>query len=850
MPVLPPNSVFPNNYDTDNTLYMVYNTTESVITQVLNIADSQIFIKPVEANEDEIWAENGFANISGELIYYGSVLKNGNDKVYKLTNCIRNLGGRPPQYNSANTDIRSFVMAEHHNQLARGLVNTENFIGITNSTDKSTVDWRIRYLINQPNITDDFGCPEVNFIFIILSEDPLFGTTIEFELEILGVYDNFILEFGDGTSTITDLTGTHVYPPNSTIDPTVTVNSSSCQTVNSDVSRTFASETLVQVLPQDLTVVIDSIPEIPPIVVDFEPNIAADITLPPIVFPCLDIGPFGPISIPSTIVLDPPVVIPSTITFNNVPIIPSTISVSPFSIVVSGDRYIDLVCIPVAGTKGFFVAGANSSNQAIDLATKITYSNDVVVGVPSANITGSARFGAAACADGTAGYIAGGYTSQAVTSFYKTIFETETTVTSTSVLSQPRYYLTAVSGENKKGYYAGGLAGSSVSTVVDVIEFSTGSMSVLTLPTGRARFAAVSLEAQKGYFCGGITGAAASNITDILVYSTSTWSSATSAYLKSSRTAMCGIDGNTLQGYFAGGSTNLTSTILKSIEKMNYSWDQTTVLSPAVLATGRSLPGGVGDRSSRGYIAGGLTGSASATVVTSIEKLSCVGDTISSMPGVLGSARCAMACFSQVFVDSSGGGTTPDGTDTGGGGTDGGGTDGGGTGGGGTGGGGNGGGGTGPTCGTCTWVAYQIGQSKGTPPVPIWDWKATNNCTSGCACTGKPAETFSRTKPADVITNCASGFAMTGNGYMPPQESYGVPTPQNFVASDQGYASIEERNSYFNEQKNKEIFTEPTPEIKVQENDFAKSVQQAFKSVKVRIKDEDLLPNIKDLLGD
>ena len=147
-------------------------------------------------------------------------------------------------------------------------------------------------------------------------------------------------------------------------------------------------------------------------------------------------------------------------------------------------------------------------------------------------------------------------------------------------------------------------------------------------------------------------------------------------------------------------------------------------------------------------------------------------------------------------------------------------------------------------------MAYNVGQSHGIPPTFIWDWKATNNCTSGCACTGKPAETSSRTKPADVITNCASGFAMTGNGYTPPQESYGVPTPQNFVASDQGYASIEERNSYFNEQKNKEIFTEPTPEIKVQENDFAKSVQQAFKSVKVRIKDEDLLPNIKDLLGD
>lgn len=821
MPILPPTSVYPVDYDTNSTLYRVYNTTETHITQQLLIGDTEIFIEPVEAGQPEIWADNGFATISGEAIYYGSVLKNVNNKVYKLENCIRNQGGNPPQYNPAQTEIRSFVMAEHHNELARSIVNTENFLGIDQSTIKSTLDWRIRYLVNQPNLTDDYGCPEVNFTFYTVSENPLTGTVINYELEIIGVYESFILEFGDGTSTSTDLSGTHSYPPNSTIDPIITVESSSCQTVNSDVARSLVNEGLVQFLPQDLNVTLDSIPDFDDILIEFEPNIAANINLPPIVFPCLDIGPFGPISIPSTITIDPPVVIPSTIVFNNPPVIPSTISVSPFSVVVSGDKYIDLVCIPIAGVKGFAIGGSNSSNVAVDRADKVTYVNDTFSQVPSANITGSARFGSAGCADGTYGYIAGGYSSAILSSFYRTQFSTEvTSAFSTVNLSSSTYYPSAISGQNTKGYFAGGITGSGgPSNKIDVLDFANSTISSLQMPTGRFQFGAITLEQQKGYFCGGSTGSTGVVTTDIISYADDTFSSPTTASLKSPRMSMSGIDGNTIQGYFVGGSASLTGAILKTIEKMNYSYDATTAITSSQLTTGRRLAGGISDQSSRGYIAGGLSGQAASTVQTSVERLSTTGDLISALQTGLSLGRAAMACISQNYVNPSD--TTGDGTTGGNGAGDG--TTGGGTTGGNT---------TGDIttggCGTCEWVAVTEFESTTVPPTYGGSWQiASNNCTGGCRCSGPPPNWSGRTAPANITTNCVSGFALTNNGYSIPEEAFITPTPDDFSFASHGYNAVTQ-----------------------QQNDFVKNVQQAFDSVKVRIKEETLLPNVKDLLGD
>ena len=142
----PPIPVYPKNYDTDRTLYLVYNTSETITTSDNHPWEANIEIYPVGADENEIWANNGYANISGELFYYGGVVKNNNGKVYKLTNCTRNLGGTKTKYNYAGSEVRGFVVSEHHNQLADAIIKTQNFIGFNFTTDQTTLDWRIRNL--------------------------------------------------------------------------------------------------------------------------------------------------------------------------------------------------------------------------------------------------------------------------------------------------------------------------------------------------------------------------------------------------------------------------------------------------------------------------------------------------------------------------------------------------------------------------------------------------------------------------------------------------------------------------------------------------------------------------------
>jgi len=121
----PPKVVYPLDYDTDRTLFKVYNTSETVLSANLEAWATTINIIPVELEKNEIWSDNGYVTISGELIYYDAVGKDSNGKINTLLNCIRNLGGQPPQYNLAGTDVRGFVLAEHHNQLARAIVNAE-----------------------------------------------------------------------------------------------------------------------------------------------------------------------------------------------------------------------------------------------------------------------------------------------------------------------------------------------------------------------------------------------------------------------------------------------------------------------------------------------------------------------------------------------------------------------------------------------------------------------------------------------------------------------------------------------------------------------------------------------------
>jgi hypothetical protein len=298
----PPVPVYPQAIDSDYTLYLVYDTTETRLAVDNSAWSQEIDIVPVAADKPEIWADNGFGNIEGELFYYDSVELNENGKVTKLKGCARQLGGDKTQFNKKGTWVRSYVVAEHHNQLVMGIMKTQNFIGYNFDPRRETLDWRIRNLQALEVIFDDFNCPDVNFTWNILENDPVRGVLAEYVLEITppGTISSFRLDFGDGEFTTSALSGQHRYAVNSRVDPVVRVANDKCQIIQTPIER---------INPAEPPAIADEVFEIPipefPTVPDFtfvpcevpEP----EINLPPLVVPCISIeGQVGPI--PSVIV--------------------------------------------------------------------------------------------------------------------------------------------------------------------------------------------------------------------------------------------------------------------------------------------------------------------------------------------------------------------------------------------------------------------------------------------------------------------------------------------------------------------------------------------------------------------
>jgi hypothetical protein len=238
MSSFPPNSIYPLAIDSDYTLLLVHNTSEAMLTADNEPWAEEISIKPVDNDKLEIWADNGFATIEGELFYYDAVGKDSNGKVNTLKRCARALGGDPTKRNFVGSMVRGFVVAEHHNTLVDGIVNTEKFIGYNFTTDQETLDWKIRNLQEIPIIFDDFGCPDVNFTFNIVSSNASSGTLTKYKIQTTGSFTQFTLSFGDGTSTTSLEEGTHTYAPNSIIDPVVTFANERCTIVQTAIQLT------------------------------------------------------------------------------------------------------------------------------------------------------------------------------------------------------------------------------------------------------------------------------------------------------------------------------------------------------------------------------------------------------------------------------------------------------------------------------------------------------------------------------------------------------------------------------------------------------------------------------------
>jgi hypothetical protein len=443
MAIILPQVVYPKFLDTDYTLYRVTNTAETILSQNFEAWAKNIFIVPVPSWQQEIWADNGFVTINGELIYYDAVTKDNNSgKVTVLRNCIRNVDGKKPKFAAAGNFVRGFVVAQHHNQLARTIANIENFLGTRNTTDKNSISWKLNYLNSQNYAGDDALCPQIIFTYTILPpEKDATCVTIAYNATIQGNYTNFAIYFGDGTSTNLSLSGTHTYTMNETIDPYIEVTGFTCDCIitnpirkyglepefspqlvdnggagggslNTNVGNTVATQSTTQIGqlggpdpagtgsgqegdplnpdnilqggfgggdggagggdpnldgggnsltfqndsgPTTVTpLVIPEIPSFPDFTLSVANTIDNQTQLPPFVFPTLDIGPFGPIDIPSQISLIQTAFIPSQISFLQTNKIPSIIdffnipAIPSFISIVSVDKIPEQIIIEPA----------------------------------------------------------------------------------------------------------------------------------------------------------------------------------------------------------------------------------------------------------------------------------------------------------------------------------------------------------------------------------------------------------------------------------------------------------------------------------------------------------------------
>lgn len=222
-----PQSVYPKGFDTNRTLYEVANFGETKLSQDLQAWATTINVEPVDRKE--IWSSNGFCTINGELIYYNSVAKNNySGKVIQLKDCIRNLNNSSPVLYKKNTPVRQFVVAQHHNALARSIANIQNFIGFENNTNNTTIESKIKKMSSIVNLGDDCECPQANFSYRVTNSDAVTGITISYSLVIYGKFDSFQIDFGDGSVTNTATFGTHVYAPNVQINPIVRIFNTVC----------------------------------------------------------------------------------------------------------------------------------------------------------------------------------------------------------------------------------------------------------------------------------------------------------------------------------------------------------------------------------------------------------------------------------------------------------------------------------------------------------------------------------------------------------------------------------------------------------------------------------------------
>ena len=308
------------------------------------------------------------------------------------------------------------------------------------------------------------------------------------------------------------------------------------------------------------------------------------------------------------------------------------------------------------GDKGYFAGGNGSTGSISVIADKLTYANDTTAAQTSANLSQARRNLAGCSGEGTKGYFVGGITGgSSVTTADKLTYFTDTTTSQTSAnLSQARHSLTGISQGTTKGYFAGGdtAGGAGAVATADKLTYAgdtTAAQTTANLSQARYDLAGCSGDSTKGYFAGGDTaGGAYVSTADKLIYSTDTTAAQGSANLSQARYGPAGISQGTTKGYFAGGGEGGLGLAVATADKLTYSTDITAAQTTANLSVARHSSAGISQGTTKGYFAGGFTGSSTRTVVA--DKLTYSTDTTAAQTSAnLSQARGGLAGVGQEY---------------------------------------------------------------------------------------------------------------------------------------------------------------------------------------------------------
>ena len=250
-----PEPHFPDMLDNDINLFHVFNTSESKINADFSVDDDIVYIEPRKWDENEKWHfYGGLINIEGEVIYYKEVeyeehpdppvvsnvrffddpdVSEEDKNSYRRVTAFKNLV-RDKNYvrtHLAGEWARGYVMAQHHNALRGGILGAENLIGIDNSTDHTSIDYRLRDLQELNPEKDDLDCPYGVYWYEITNTPEEDGGVkdVTFHISIIGEYESFEFVPKEGVEPITDnLNPEWTYSAGEEIAASLTVQRGDC----------------------------------------------------------------------------------------------------------------------------------------------------------------------------------------------------------------------------------------------------------------------------------------------------------------------------------------------------------------------------------------------------------------------------------------------------------------------------------------------------------------------------------------------------------------------------------------------------------------------------------------------